>query len=133
MPSRIYAVFTEYDKSVFLMLRRAKIHRNNGLAKRLGRDISTMAEGLPEESLGRLRVLYVSALEPDYYGEYRLRALRRLGLWTMSQHWTFVPMEYLASLASCSTDSRWDRKYSALNRECSPWRAGRTGQVILFR
>ncbi len=39
-----------------------------------------MAEALPEESLERLRVLYVSSLAPDYYGEYRLRALRRLGL-----------------------------------------------------
>jgi hypothetical protein len=39
-----------------------------------------MTEGLPEESLGCLRVLYVSILEPDYYGEYRLRALRRLPL-----------------------------------------------------
>lgn len=33
-----------------------------------------------DERLGRLRVLYVSRLEPDYYGEYRLRALRRLPL-----------------------------------------------------
>jgi hypothetical protein len=39
-----------------------------------------MAEALPEESLERLRVLYVSSLAPDYYGEYRLRALRRLEL-----------------------------------------------------
>lgn len=39
-----------------------------------------MAEAFPEESLERLRVLYVSSLAPDYYGEYRLRALRRLGL-----------------------------------------------------
>ncbi|MFL6428578.1 MAG: glycosyltransferase [Acidobacteriaceae bacterium] len=39
-----------------------------------------MAEASPEESLERLRVLYVSSLAPDYYGEYRLRALRRLGL-----------------------------------------------------
>lgn len=32
------------------------------------------------ESLKHLRVLYVSNLEPNYYGEYRLRALRRLPL-----------------------------------------------------
>jgi spore maturation protein CgeB len=81
MSSRIYAVFTEYDKSVFADAAGAKIHRNNGSTETgCGRDIRTMTEGLPEESLGRLRVLYISALEPDYYGEYRLRALRRLGL-----------------------------------------------------
>jgi hypothetical protein len=45
-----------------------------------GGDNSTMAEAFPEKSLERLRVLYVSSLAPDYYGEYRLRALRRLGL-----------------------------------------------------
>jgi spore maturation protein CgeB len=39
-----------------------------------------MAEPFPEELLERLRVLYVSNLVPDYYGEYRLRALRRLPL-----------------------------------------------------
>ncbi|HZD45834.1 MAG TPA: glycosyltransferase family 1 protein, partial [Acidobacteriaceae bacterium] len=39
-----------------------------------------MAESFPKEALERLRVLYVSNLVPDYYGEYRLRALRRLGL-----------------------------------------------------
>jgi spore maturation protein CgeB len=43
-------------------------------------DIGTMAEAFPKESLERLRVLYVSNLVPDYYGEYRLRALRRLEL-----------------------------------------------------
>jgi spore maturation protein CgeB len=43
-------------------------------------EISTMAEPFPEESLECLRLLYVSNLVPDYYGEYRLRALRRLGL-----------------------------------------------------
>jgi hypothetical protein len=43
-------------------------------------DIGTMAEAFPKESLQRLRVLYVSNLVPDYYGEYRLRALRRLEL-----------------------------------------------------
>jgi spore maturation protein CgeB len=43
-------------------------------------EISTMAELFPEESLECLRLLYVSNLVPDYYGEYRLRALRRLGL-----------------------------------------------------
>jgi spore maturation protein CgeB len=37
-------------------------------------------EPQPQDTLARLRVLYVSNLEPDYYGEYRLRALRRLGL-----------------------------------------------------
>jgi len=36
------------------------------------------------ESLSGLRVLYVSTLEPDYYGEYRLRALRRLPLGVVS-------------------------------------------------
>ncbi|HEX4581610.1 MAG TPA: glycosyltransferase [Acidobacteriaceae bacterium] len=39
-----------------------------------------MAEAFPEESLERLRALYVSGLAPDYYGEYRLRALKRLTL-----------------------------------------------------
>ncbi len=39
-----------------------------------------MTEPFPEESLERLRVLYVSNLVPDYYGEYRLGTLRRLGL-----------------------------------------------------
>jgi spore maturation protein CgeB len=33
-----------------------------------------------EMPLERLRVLYLSGLTPDYYGEYRLRALRRLPL-----------------------------------------------------
>lgn len=33
-----------------------------------------------QQALQQLRVLYVSSLEPDYYGEYRLRALRRLPL-----------------------------------------------------
>jgi len=33
---------------------------------------------LPDESLNSLRVLYCSNLTPDYYGEYRLSALRRL-------------------------------------------------------
>jgi hypothetical protein len=42
--------------------------------------IGTMAESFPKEALERLRVLYVSNLVPDYYGEYRLRALRRLEL-----------------------------------------------------
>ena len=37
-------------------------------------------EPQPQGTLARLRVLYVSNLEPDYYGEYRLRTLRRLGL-----------------------------------------------------
>jgi spore maturation protein CgeB len=32
------------------------------------------------QALGSLRVLYVSTLVPDYYGEYRLRALSRLPL-----------------------------------------------------
>ncbi len=32
------------------------------------------------QALSRLRVLYVSTLVPDYYGEYRLRALGRLPL-----------------------------------------------------
>ena len=32
------------------------------------------------DNLERLRVLYVASLTPDYYGEYRLRALRRLPL-----------------------------------------------------
>ncbi len=32
------------------------------------------------DSLRSLRVLYLSTLEPDYYGEYRLRALHRLPL-----------------------------------------------------
>jgi spore maturation protein CgeB len=35
---------------------------------------------MPEMPLERLRVLYLSGLTPDYYGEYRLRALRRLPL-----------------------------------------------------
>jgi spore maturation protein CgeB len=39
-----------------------------------------MTEPFPEESLEHLHVLYVSNLVPDYYGEYRLRALRRLRL-----------------------------------------------------
>jgi hypothetical protein len=39
-----------------------------------------MAEAFPEASLQRLRVLYVSSLAPDYYGEYRLRALKRLSM-----------------------------------------------------
>jgi spore maturation protein CgeB len=45
-----------------------------------------MTVSFPEESLQRLRVLYVSSLAPDYYGEYRLRALRRL------------PLEHVAAL-----------------------------------
>ena len=79
-----------------------------------------MTEGLPEESLGRLRVLYVSALEPDYYGEYRLRALRRLGLGHVAALDLSHRTEYLASSASCSSASRWDRKYSASTMTCSP-------------
>jgi len=43
-------------------------------------DTSTMTEAGPNASLDRLRLLYVSGLTPEYYGEYRLRALRRLGL-----------------------------------------------------
>ena len=44
-------------------------------------NISTMMdEAVPKYALGRLRVLYVSGLTPEHYGEYRLRALRRLGL-----------------------------------------------------
>jgi len=39
-----------------------------------------MAGPLSEAALGPLRVLYISSLTPDYYGEYRLRALRRLPL-----------------------------------------------------
>jgi spore maturation protein CgeB len=39
-----------------------------------------MAGPLREATLGSLRVLYISSLAPDYYGEYRLRALRRLPL-----------------------------------------------------
>jgi hypothetical protein len=39
-----------------------------------------MAETLPQELLGDLRVLYISGLTPDCYGEYRLRTLRRLPL-----------------------------------------------------
>lgn len=35
---------------------------------------------MPDDQLGNLRVLYCSHLTPDYYGEYRFRALRRLGL-----------------------------------------------------
>jgi spore maturation protein CgeB len=35
---------------------------------------------MQEMPLERLRVLYLSSLTPDYYGEYRLRALRRLPL-----------------------------------------------------
>ena len=35
---------------------------------------------MPEDPLTSLRVLYCSDLTPDYYGEYRLRALRRLPL-----------------------------------------------------
>jgi spore maturation protein CgeB len=58
-------------------------------------DISTMVEAFPEEWLQRLRVLYVSSLAPDYYGEYRLRALRRLGL----QHVSAVDTDAFASLS----------------------------------
>ena len=39
-----------------------------------------MIETAPEARLQSMRVLFVSGLEPDYYGEFRLRALRRLGL-----------------------------------------------------
>jgi hypothetical protein len=39
-----------------------------------------MVETLPDGSLSRLRVLYVSDLTPEYHGEYRLRALKRLSL-----------------------------------------------------
>jgi hypothetical protein len=39
-----------------------------------------MVEAFPGDSLEHLRVLYVSSLAPDYYGEYRLRALKRLRL-----------------------------------------------------
>jgi hypothetical protein len=35
---------------------------------------------MPEIPLESLRVLYLSGLTPDYYGEFRLRALRRLPL-----------------------------------------------------
>lgn len=45
-----------------------------------------MTVSFPEESLKRLRVLYVSSLTPGYYGEYRLRALHRL------------PLEHVAAL-----------------------------------
>lgn len=41
---------------------------------------------MTDEALEHLRVLYCSNLEPDYYGEYRLRALRRL------------PLEHVAAL-----------------------------------
>jgi spore maturation protein CgeB len=44
-------------------------------------NISTMTdEAVPKYALGGLRVLYVSDLTPEHYGEYRLRALRRLPL-----------------------------------------------------
>jgi spore maturation protein CgeB len=39
---------------------------------------------MPEIPLERLRVLYLSGLTPDYYGEYKLRALRRLPLGSVS-------------------------------------------------
>ncbi len=39
-----------------------------------------MAETDADVSLHGLRVLFVSGLEPDYYGAFRLLALRRLGL-----------------------------------------------------
>jgi spore maturation protein CgeB len=39
---------------------------------------------MPEMPLERLRVLYLSGLTPGYYGEYRLRALRRLPLGAVS-------------------------------------------------
>jgi spore maturation protein CgeB len=43
--------------------------------------ISTMTDqAAPQQTLSRLRLLYVSGLTPEHYGEYRLRALRRLGL-----------------------------------------------------
>ena len=44
------------------------------------RTTSPMAEPLSQDPLGRLRVLYVSSLTPNYYGVYRLRALQRLSL-----------------------------------------------------
>ena len=37
-------------------------------------------EDLSEGPLSRLRVLYVSDLTPEYYGEYRQRALNRVRL-----------------------------------------------------
>jgi spore maturation protein CgeB len=42
------------------------------------------SHAMPEMPLDRLRVLYLSGLTPDYYGEYRLRALRRLPLGSVS-------------------------------------------------
>ena len=39
---------------------------------------------MPEMPLERLHVLYLSGLTSDYYGEYRLRALRRLPLGSVS-------------------------------------------------
>jgi hypothetical protein len=39
-----------------------------------------MVDILSEESLGQLRVLYLSDLTPEYYGEYWHRALKRLPL-----------------------------------------------------
>ena len=37
-------------------------------------------QAVPKHALSQLRVLFVSGLTPEHYGEYRLRALRRLGL-----------------------------------------------------
>jgi len=51
---------------------------------------------MPEMPLERLRVLYLSGLTPEYYGEYRLRALRRLPL-------GFVASLDTSSFASTST------------------------------
>lgn len=39
-----------------------------------------MEEAMAKADIEGLRVLFVSNLTPDYYGEFRLRALRRLGL-----------------------------------------------------
>ena len=52
------------------------------------------APGATKQDLSGLRVLYISGIAPDYYGEFRLWALRRLGLESV------VPLDYLEYTAA---------------------------------
>ena len=53
------------------------------MAERTRGEGGGMLEGAKGKELGQLRVLFISGLTPGYYGQFRLEALKRLGLETV--------------------------------------------------